>query len=226
MTRVERFRLAASLCLVGGSVDAAVLAGWAWPRYLADRGRMATVAMESPVVALRAAPSPPSSTPPSLPPPSPPPSTPAAPSEPSAPVAAAEEPTPTPTPTSAAPPATAPNPDNPPVGIILFRTRAGKHWSDPNKAFERIVELARRDPDVVLRIDGYADHRGDRHDNRHLSLRRARRIARALQSAGCSPTQIVIHGHGQHKARATGHGRGARRWNRRVEIHVHGRGTR
>ena len=209
MTRVERFRLAASLCLVGGSVDAAVLAGWAWPRYLADRGRVATVAMEAAVAEGRrsspSAPPAPASAPPS-------------------PVAVAEEPTRAPSPES--PTTTAPHPDSPPVGIILFRTRSGKRWSDPNKAFERIVELARRDPEVVLRIDAYADHRGDRYDSRQLSLRRARRIAQALQSAGCSPNQIVVHGHGQHQARATGHGRGARRWNRRVEIHVHGRGTR
>jgi outer membrane protein OmpA-like peptidoglycan-associated protein len=108
------------------------------------------------------------------------------------------------------------------VGVILFGKRAGSHWIDPDQALTRTADRASRDPDLVVEIDGFADHRGGKRDGKKLGLRRARQVALELQSAGVAPDRMILRGHVANRGR--GRGRSAFKSNRRVEIRMHTRG--
>jgi OmpA family len=223
MTPVERLRLAASICLVGGAVDVAVLAGWAWPRALSElEGRnrraasMAVVTTHPATAVVEPAPPPPvpaDAVIPPLPAESPPATSDRGSDDDSGRASGAAS--------GAASAEAVTGPSS--VGVILFRTRAGSRWIDPDKSFQRIVELAERDPNLVLAIDGYADQGTDRRDSKKLSLLRARKIATALQSAGVAADRMIVRGHAGSRSRVRGLGRGTLRSARRVEIRVHPR---
>jgi outer membrane protein OmpA-like peptidoglycan-associated protein len=85
---------------------------------------------------------------------------------------------------------------------LLFRT--DEHvLTDSTRA--RIAELAATlaaMPDVRVRLDGYADARGDENYNQALSLKRAEHVRDLLTDNGVPGERIRVAGHGERSAPA------------------------
>ena len=83
---------------------------------------------------------------------------------------------------------------------LLFRTDEDV-LSDPTGA--RLTKLADslvNNPNIQIRLDGYADERGDETYNQELSTRRAKHVRDVLVSSGVSSARIYVNGHGESPA--------------------------
>lgn len=83
---------------------------------------------------------------------------------------------------------------------LLFRT--AEHEL-PESTRERLGALARglaRMPEVKVRLDGFADERGDADYNRALSIQRAQYVREILAANGVAGDRIALQGHGESAA--------------------------
>lgn len=83
---------------------------------------------------------------------------------------------------------------------LLFRTDEDV-LNDTTR--ERVAELAAALgslPDIVVRLDGFADERGDAEYNQGLSLRRVEGVRDVLVAAGMPASRIQVHAHGEAEA--------------------------
>ena len=83
---------------------------------------------------------------------------------------------------------------------VMFRT--GSSGLEP-VADPRLDGLARMmidNPDLSVRLDGYADPRGEEEFNLDLSRQRADTVRQALISRGVTPERIQTHAHGDAEA--------------------------
>lgn len=80
---------------------------------------------------------------------------------------------------------------------LLFRTDEDV-LNDTTRA--RVSQLAAALgslPDIVIRLDGFADERGDAEYNQGLSLRRVEGVRDVLVAAGVPSSRIQVHAHGE-----------------------------
>ncbi len=80
---------------------------------------------------------------------------------------------------------------------VLFRTDEYV-LADTNG--DRLAQLAQRIaamPDIRIRLDGFADERGDADYNQALSQKRADFVREQLISAGVDPSRISVAAHGE-----------------------------
>lgn len=86
---------------------------------------------------------------------------------------------------------------------VTFRTNGTTVAHDAIAALSKLGALAALLPDVMIHVDGYADPRGPEILDDDISQRRAEAVAAVLESAGASPDQLIVVGHGK----VTGNGR-------------------
>jgi len=83
---------------------------------------------------------------------------------------------------------------------VLFRTGSSglERLADPR--LDSLARVMLDNPDLTIRLDGYADPRGAEDFNLGLSLDRATAVRDALVSRGVSPERIEAHAHGDSEA--------------------------
>jgi len=79
---------------------------------------------------------------------------------------------------------------------VLFRTGSSELDSDAVARIDRLAELMVHDPALSVRLDGYADPRGDAQYNMSLSESRAHAIRDALTERGIAPARVRTQAHG------------------------------
>lgn len=79
---------------------------------------------------------------------------------------------------------------------VRFRTDSATPPEDATAGLDALASLLRAAPSLEVRLDGYADPRGDSAHNQALSLARAAAIRDRLVSAGVDPDRIRVTAHG------------------------------
>ncbi|MDH3589696.1 MAG: OmpA family protein, partial [Gammaproteobacteria bacterium] len=80
---------------------------------------------------------------------------------------------------------------------VLYQTGDSMLTESAATRVNRLAELLQKLPDLTIRLDGYADPRGDETFNDGLSRERAESVRAALISAGVSADRISLHAHGE-----------------------------
>jgi outer membrane protein OmpA-like peptidoglycan-associated protein len=79
---------------------------------------------------------------------------------------------------------------------VLFRTGSSELDGDAVGGIDRLAELMVHDPALSVRLDGYADPRGDAQYNMRLSESRAHAVRDALTERGIAPARVRTQAHG------------------------------
>ncbi len=80
---------------------------------------------------------------------------------------------------------------------VMYPTGDSELSADASARIARLAELLTRLPDLTVRLDGYADPRGDAVYNEGLSRSRAESVRDALIAAGVSAERITLQAHGE-----------------------------
>lgn len=80
---------------------------------------------------------------------------------------------------------------------VLYQTANSTLTDDAADRLTRLGDLLQKMPDMTVRLDGYADPRGDEVFNEDLSRQRAESVRDALVAAGINMERIAIHAHGE-----------------------------
>ena len=85
---------------------------------------------------------------------------------------------------------------------MLFKTNATELTTTGQQRLARLAEFLVANPQIAIRLDGYADPRGDDSYNQQLSLGRVRHVAQALEDFGVDLARIESFSHGDSKSAA------------------------
>lgn len=83
---------------------------------------------------------------------------------------------------------------------LLFRTDEHVLADDTGTRLQQLAGSLVANPDIRIRLDGFADERGDAEYNKDLSVRRARHVHDLLVSAGVPAGRITVNAHGESQA--------------------------
>ncbi len=79
---------------------------------------------------------------------------------------------------------------------VLFRTGSSELDTDASTRIERLAVLLEQEPTLTVRLDGYADPRGDDDYNMSLSASRADAVRDALLARGIGADRVQVQAHG------------------------------
>ncbi len=79
---------------------------------------------------------------------------------------------------------------------LLFKTAAGALTKQGVERLSFLAKFLSDNPDINVRLDGYADPRGDDLDNQRLSEERVDAVFKQLVSKGVNTDRIKKHSHG------------------------------
>ncbi len=85
---------------------------------------------------------------------------------------------------------------------MLFKTGEAELTNTGQLRLTALAEFLVANPQIAIRLDGYADPRGDDAYNQQLSLGRVSHVARLLQQAGVDPVRIASFSHGASRSTA------------------------
>jgi outer membrane protein OmpA-like peptidoglycan-associated protein len=85
---------------------------------------------------------------------------------------------------------------------MLFKTNATELTTTGQQRLARLAEFLVANPQIAIRLDGYADPRGDDSYNQQLSLGRVRHVAQALEDFGVDVARIESFSHGDSQSAA------------------------
>ena len=80
---------------------------------------------------------------------------------------------------------------------VLFHTGEAQMDARANERLKDMAEVLKISPEVNVRLDGYADPRGDEEFNLKLSSSRADTVKQALVDAGVDEERIHVFSHGE-----------------------------
>jgi outer membrane protein OmpA-like peptidoglycan-associated protein len=80
---------------------------------------------------------------------------------------------------------------------VLFRTGSSQLDADAAARIERLAALLEQDPDLTVRLDGYADPRGEDEFNLAWSAERAAVVREALLGRGIAAGRVRVQAHGR-----------------------------
>ena len=83
---------------------------------------------------------------------------------------------------------------------LLFRTDEHVLATGTGNRLSTLAASVASMPDVSVRLDGYADERGDTDYNRELSQKRAEYVREVLVRNGVPASRIEVHAHGESPA--------------------------
>jgi len=101
---------------------------------------------------------------------------------------------------------------------ILFKTGEYELAADTGHRLERLASLIAGMDDMLLRIEGHADSRGDMESNQQLSANRAASVREILLRAGVPASRIVTDAVGERDAQATSEDVDGMALDRRVQL--------
>ena len=85
---------------------------------------------------------------------------------------------------------------------MLFKTNATELTSKGQQRLVRLADFLVANPQIAIRLDGYADPRGDDSYNEQLSLGRVSHVAQALIDFGVDPQRMESFSHGSTASQA------------------------
>jgi outer membrane protein OmpA-like peptidoglycan-associated protein len=83
---------------------------------------------------------------------------------------------------------------------LLFRTDEDVLSDSTGLKVQELAQSLTRNTDVLIRLDGYADERGDEQYNQALSARRVEHVRDMLVTAGVPAERITVSAHGESPA--------------------------
>lgn len=103
---------------------------------------------------------------------------------------------------------------------MLFRTNDSRLTTGGEDRLALLATFLNRNEGLSVRIEGYADPRGDSASNMALSLARAERVAQQLLEAGVASSRMTVSAHGETQALAIEGDTDAYALERRVHIAI------
>lgn len=103
---------------------------------------------------------------------------------------------------------------------ILFRTGSDTLTEHGQQRVKELAALLLRQPQLTVRLDGYADPRGTDEYNNVLAHYRADTVKAALRDAGVDAARIAAYSHGASLSAARQGDLQAYAWERKVDIKV------
>lgn len=86
---------------------------------------------------------------------------------------------------------------------LLFKTGASELTLPAQLKMSLLASLLLEQPKLMVRLDGYADPRGDANYNQTLSAKRVQVVQEFLITKGVAPERFTIHSHGASQSQAT-----------------------
>jgi len=83
---------------------------------------------------------------------------------------------------------------------LLFRTDEHVLSDTTGVRLQQLASSLASNPDIQIRLDGFADERGDEEYNRKLSVMRAEHVRDVLVTAGIPAARITVSAHGESPA--------------------------
>ena len=83
---------------------------------------------------------------------------------------------------------------------LLFRTDEHVLSASTGQRLEQLAMTLAANPDIQIRLDGYADERGDETYNQELSARRVAHVRDVLVASGIPAQRISVDAHGESAA--------------------------
>lgn len=84
-----------------------------------------------------------------------------------------------------------------PRRVVFFTDTSAQLDGAAQAVVADAAALANRNPNVPVRVTGFADPDGDRARNEMLSQTRAQNVAAALSASGVAPSRITVSGLGE-----------------------------
>jgi len=80
---------------------------------------------------------------------------------------------------------------------LMFATNSTELSTTDLGLIKRLSNILREFPELTLKLDGYADPRGNELDNMKLSQKRAKAVEVAFQEQGIAPSRVITEAHGE-----------------------------
>ncbi|MEJ2363279.1 MAG: OmpA family protein, partial [Deltaproteobacteria bacterium] len=101
---------------------------------------------------------------------------------------------------------------------MLFDSNSSYLKKEADPLLDEVVSILKKNPQIKVEIQGYADNTGTAHYNQWLSERRAKRVMDYLVSKGINPERLQAKGYGSSRPVASNATEEGRAQNRRVEL--------
>ncbi|MEJ2428528.1 MAG: OmpA family protein [Deltaproteobacteria bacterium] len=101
---------------------------------------------------------------------------------------------------------------------MLFDSNSSYLKKEADPLLDEVVSILKKNPQIKVEIQGYADNTGTAHYNQWLSERRAKRVMDYLVSKGINPERLQAKGYGSTRPVASNATEEGRAQNRRVEL--------
>lgn len=108
---------------------------------------------------------------------------------------------------------------------VLYPTGDSTLSDGATARLRRLAELLQKLPQLTVRLDGYADPRGDANYNEDLSRHRAESVRDALIAAGVAADRISLHAHGENTSVSGAGDLDAYAFERKVRVRLLGSGN-
>lgn len=86
---------------------------------------------------------------------------------------------------------------------MLFKTNQPELTAAGQRRLQTLATFLSGNPDIAVRLDGYADPRGTDSYNMQLSVARGSHVAQALQELGVDPARVETFSHGASQSSAS-----------------------
>lgn len=80
---------------------------------------------------------------------------------------------------------------------VLFHTAAADLDDLDRERIEQLADFLKKYPDLSIKLDGFADPRGDEEKNKALSMQRIESVKATLTENGVNPERIIATAHGE-----------------------------
>jgi len=101
---------------------------------------------------------------------------------------------------------------------LMFVTDSASLSTEDNKLIARVSNVLKQFPELKVRLDGYADPRGEDNYNQSLSEARAVNVQQAFQTNGIEVDRLIVVAHGESLADADIDDQDALAMERRVSV--------
>ena len=108
----------------------------------------------------------------------------------------------------------------PDEGVVFFDFGKSELSKDDQKQISSMAGELKKDPSLIVEVNGYTDSVGGNQLNQNLSEHRADSVKHALISNGVKPEQITTYAYGKDEPIATNDTSAGRSVNRRAELYI------